>query len=33
VIAEAPRAPALSDDQPVNEYLLLRKSLMHKRWQ
>jgi len=33
MIAEAPGAPALSDDQPVNEYLLLRKSLVHKRWQ
>lgn len=33
MIAEAPRAPALTDDQPVNEYYVLRRNLMRKRWQ
>jgi spermidine synthase len=33
LIAEAPRAPALRDDLPVNEYYLLRRRLMPRRWQ
>jgi spermidine synthase len=33
MIAEAPYAPALADDQPVNEYYLLRRKLIPKRWQ
>jgi spermidine synthase len=33
MIAEAPQAPALADDQPVNEYYVLRRNLMRKRWQ
>ena len=33
LIAEAPRAPALRDDLPVNEYYLLRRRLMPMRWQ
>jgi spermidine synthase len=33
MIAEAPRAPALVDNQPVNEYYVLRRKLMPKRWQ
>jgi spermidine synthase len=33
LVAEAPHAPALADDQPVNEYYLLRRKLMPKRWQ
>jgi spermidine synthase len=33
MIAEAPRAPALADDQPVNEYYVLRRKVMHGRWQ
>jgi spermidine synthase len=33
LIAEAPHAPALVDDQPVNEYYLLRRKLTPKRWQ
>jgi len=32
MIAEAPLAPALADDQPVNEYYLLRRKVMHNRW-
>ena len=32
LIAEAPRAPALRDDLPVNEYYLLRRRLMPTRW-
>jgi hypothetical protein len=33
LIAEAPHAPALQDDLPVNEYYVLRRQLMPKRWQ
>ncbi len=33
MIAEAPHAPALADDQPVNEYYVLRRNLVRKRWQ
>jgi spermidine synthase len=33
LIAEASNAPALADDQPVNEYYLLRRKLIPKRWQ
>jgi spermidine synthase len=33
MIAEAPRAPALTDDQPVNEYYVLRRKVIRKRWQ
>jgi spermidine synthase len=33
LIAEAPNAPALQDDLPVNEYYVLRRQLMPKRWQ
>jgi spermidine synthase len=33
MIAEAPHAPALADDQPVNEYYVLRRKLIPKRWQ
>jgi spermidine synthase len=30
--ADAPLAPALQDDRPVNEYFLLRKYLRPRRW-
>jgi hypothetical protein len=33
MIAEAPHAPALADDQPVNEYYVLRRRIMRQRWQ
>jgi spermidine synthase len=33
MVAEAPEAPAMADDQPVNEYYVLRRNLMRKRWQ
>lgn len=32
LIAEAPRAPALRDDLPVNEYYILRRKFMPMRW-
>jgi hypothetical protein len=33
LIAEAPNAPALQDDLPVNEYYVLRRQVMPQRWQ
>jgi spermidine synthase len=33
LIAEAPHAPALQDDLPVNEYYVLRRQVMAQRWQ
>ncbi len=32
LIVEAPRAPALRDDLPVNEYYVLRRRIMPMRW-
>jgi len=32
LIAEAPDAPGLSDDRPVNEYYILRQRIVPKRW-
>jgi hypothetical protein len=33
IIAEAPEAPALQDDQPVNEYYAIRRDWLNPhRW-
>jgi hypothetical protein len=33
LIALAPQAPPMRDDRPMNEYYVLRRDLVPKRWE